>query len=146
MRSKNSSVEKMITRNDSLDVDLDLVMTTPWETEFNPLTYDDIFMVWDRLCEEDEIFSKYRCDVEKLQHSLLELCDKGQITYTDVQQGMPVGLFPICPAQVFVGSQSTSLIHKFSNTYDIQLREAFRVLFMKIGDEIIKKSVSNDKK
>jgi hypothetical protein len=146
MRSKNSSVEKMITRNDSLDVDLDLVMTTPWETEFNPLTYDDIFMVWDRLCEEDEIFSKYRCDVEKLQHSLLELCDKGQITYTDVQQGMPVGLFPICPAQVFVGSQPTSLIHKFSNTYDIQLREAFRVLFMKIGDEIIKKSVSNDKK
>ena len=136
----------MITRNDSLDVDLDLVMTTPWETEFNPLTYDDIFKVWNRLCEEDEIFSKYRSDVEKLQHSLLELCDKGQITYTDVQQGMPVGLFPICPAQVFVGSQATSLIQKFSNTYDIQLRKAFRVLFMKIGDEIIKKSVCNDKK
>jgi hypothetical protein len=99
MRNKNSNVEKMITRNDSPgDVDLDLVMTTPWETKFSPLTYDDIFMVWDRLCEEDEIFSKYRSDVEKLQHSLLELCDKGQITYTAVQQGMPVGLFPICPA------------------------------------------------
>ena len=64
MRRKNSSVKKMITRNDSLDVDLDSVMTTPWETEFKPLTYDDIFMAWKGLCEEDEIFSKCRSDVK----------------------------------------------------------------------------------
>lgn len=135
LREKNARMLEILT-SDPNDkdrkgiVDLDLVRTVMWEKEFVPLTYEDIFRIWDRLCEEDEMFQAYHHDAEKLQFSILELCDKGQLTYTGIQGGMPVGLFPICPAQVFIDVEPSTYIQRFANTYDIHISKLFnRVCF-----------------
>lgn len=131
LREKNEGVRKMLSGPDSKEmglVDMDLVRTVPWEKEFVPLTYEDIFQIWNRLCEEEESLKVYREDVEKLQFSILELCDKGHLTYTYIQGGMPVGLYPICPAQVFIDLQPSATLTHFANTYDIQLMNVFKMV------------------
>mmetsp|Transcript_21961 Transcript_21961/g.32020 ORF Transcript_21961/g.32020 Transcript_21961/m.32020 type:complete len:141 (+) Transcript_21961:263-685(+) len=124
-------------------VDLDLVKTVAWEKEFVSLTYEDMMEIWDRLCAEDASFEKYKGDMEQLQFSILELCDKCQITYTDIEGGMPVGIYPICPAQVFMDTKfntRTGFIN-FSNTYDIQVKKCFDTISGKAVDEFIRKRV-----
>jgi hypothetical protein len=65
--------------------------------------------------------------VEQLKFSILELCGKGQLRYTDIECGMPVGIYPICPAQVFIDTKSNTSagIRDFTNNYDIQLKKCF---------------------
>jgi hypothetical protein len=55
--------------------------------------------VWSRCAE--------KCDSsvdnkERLQLMVLELCDRNLITFSDVNVGMPVGIYPLCGAQVFL--------------------------------------------
>ena len=147
LREKNARMLEILT-SDPNDtdrkgiVDLDLVRTVMWEKEFEPLTYKDIFRIWDRLCEEDEMFQAYHHDAEKLQFSILELCDKGQLTYTGIQGGMPVALFPICPAQVFIDVEPSTYIQRFANTYDIHISKFFNNVVGKVADEVIKKHIA----
>lgn len=128
-RAKNENVANMLRNQTDGMVDLDLVRTVSWETAFIPLSYEDIFEAWNGMCASINIsFTENRDGIEKLQYSVLELCDKGQITYTAIDRGIPVGIFPLYPAQVFMSGHSSSDLAAFANTYDIQLKNSLHHL------------------
>jgi hypothetical protein len=57
LQVKNSDVKKsLLSKNPPYEIDLNLVQTVPWESNFQPLSKNEIMEIWDRLYAEHEDF------------------------------------------------------------------------------------------
>lgn len=106
LAEKNTAMKAMITVN-NVHVSPDRVAREKWETVFKPLQLDEVMDAYriacDSHCGENMVErDRMRHDKEYLQASIFLLCDKGLLTFDEIDQGLPKHLYPSAPAQVFV--------------------------------------------
>ena len=63
------------------------IMEIDWERRFQPLTQEDVVDIWDKLLLS--MGKASGSQYETLQRYLFELCDRDQLTFVGIKDGLP---------------------------------------------------------
>mmetsp|Transcript_10963 Transcript_10963/g.17867 ORF Transcript_10963/g.17867 Transcript_10963/m.17867 type:complete len:475 (+) Transcript_10963:31-1455(+) len=114
------------------------VASEKWETEIEPLNYEDIVEYWKRVCTDGAYESESE-NLQLLQQYIFGFCDHGKFSFESIDRGLPIFLYPVYGALIFSENIDTSSAQNFYATIDLLILEYLKRVTLKVEDKIIDK-------
>ncbi len=106
LKRKNREIIEMLCDKISGKVNLQNVMSQPWEEHLQPLEWNEVLTVWKTTLEEENDTLK---SFEDLQHTLYKLFDRDELVFDQIYQGAPLHVYPSRLCQIFQSSELPSI-------------------------------------
>lgn len=133
---KNKVLINSLMENDELSVPK--IMEIDWERRFQPLTQADVVDIWEKLLLSTGKASGSQH--ETLQHYLFELCDRDQLTFVGIKDGLPEILYPMNLSQVVLERRHPPWYNSFINIFNQKVKDLFNNVIDELPGVIVEKA------
>jgi hypothetical protein len=100
-------------------LNIDAVASTPWEAEFQPLSWQVVQDEWDRLVHDGVIENPSLGRGAGLSILIYNLCDKGWLLYDGICNCMPMTIYPCAVSDVVIEHIGADSVRSFLSVWDI---------------------------
>lgn len=108
------------------------VAAEKWETQLQPLTWEEVRSAWARCCQSEEgtDAAKDDCatDMNALQLKLFELWDRGYLVCNNIADGAPHEVYPAAAAQLFFLRDGPGALELWWSTWDLRVKALDAIL------------------